>query len=239
MHRNDFESHVVKFNDMRYFETDPVSVVRRCSDKKDIEVMGMVCSWLALGNRDQIYKRCVFSYELMGEQPYAYVMGESWREYKDLRKNYYRMFFYEDFHDLMESLLNIYKIYDSIEDAVIDYIEHHKNAGYVEALTYLMKAKGIPKDCKSACKRLCLFLRWMVRRDGIVDIGIWQRLDPARLLIPLDVHVNNVARGCGLIKRMSSDMKAVEELTAHCREIYPEDPCAMDFALFGFGYTSK
>lgn len=239
MDKRYFDTYILKFNDMRYFNTDPVAVVRRCVEKKDVEVMGMVCSWLALGNRDQIYKRCLFSYELMGGRPYDYVMSECWREYKASGKNYYRMFFYADFHDLMESLLAVYRQYDSLEDAVIEQLDTGKYAGYLEALTSLVKARGIPKDCKSACKRLCLFLRWMVRCDGVVDLGIWRRLDPAALLIPLDVHVNNVARMNGLITRTASDMKAVEELTAYCRTLYPDDPCVMDFALFGLGYTAK
>ena len=78
----------------------------------------------------------------------------------------------------------------------------------------------------------------MIRRDGIVDLGVWQKLNPADLLIPLDVHVNRVAREHGLLIRPSADMRAVEELTANCRKLYPHDPAIMDFALFGAGYNS-
>ena len=109
---------------------------------------------------------------------------------------------------------------------------------YLNALISLFNANGIPKDRKSACKRLCLFLRWMIRRDGIVDLGVWRKFSPADLLIPLDVHVNRVARQHGLLTRTSADMRAVEELTAHCRALYPHDPAIMDFALFGAGFNA-
>ena len=77
----------------------------------------------------------------------------------------------------------------------------------------------------------------MIRRDGIVDLGVWRQLDPAFLLIPLDVHVNRVAREYGLLTRPSADMRSVQELTQKCKELYPHDPVIMDFALFGAGYN--
>ena len=229
---------IAEYNDMRYFATDPVAVVRRCKEKRDIEVMGIVCSWLALGNRNQIFKKCCMAYELMSGKPYDYVVSEQWRQYKDSNINFYRMFFYRDFHDLMQSLYSVYQQYTTLEEAII---KKNEELGikkeYLSALISLLHANGIPKDSKSACKRLCLFLRWMIRRDGIVDLGVWRQLDPAFLLIPLDVHVNRVAREYGLLTRPSADMRSVQELTQKCKELYPHDPAIMDFALFGAGYN--
>ena len=237
---NNWEKLIAEYNNMRYFATDPVAVVRRCTTQRDIEVMGIVCSWLALGNRNQIFKKCCMAYDLMAAKPYEYLMSYQWREYKDSDINFYRMFFYRDFHDLMQSLYNVYQQYDTLEEAII---VRNEELGirneYLSALISLLHANGIPCNTKSACKRLCLFLRWMIRRDGIVDLGVWQQLNPADLLIPLDVHVNRVARQQGLLIRTSADMRAVEELTANCRLFYPDDPAIMDFALFGIGYTSK
>ena len=88
-----WEDFIKEYNDMRYFATDPVAVVRRCTEQRDIEVMGVICSWLALGNRNQIFKKCCFAYELMPGKPYDYLMSEEWRRYKDSRVNFYRMFF--------------------------------------------------------------------------------------------------------------------------------------------------
>ena len=237
---NNWEKLIAEYNNMRYFATDPVAVVRRCTTQRDIEVMGIVCSWLALGNRNQIFKKCCMAYDLMAAKPYEYLMSCQWREYKDSDINFYRMFFYRDFHDLMQSLYNVYQQYDTLEEAII---ERNEKLGirneYLSALISLLHANGIPCNTKSACKRLCLFLRWMIRRDGIVDLGVWQQLDPADLLIPLDVHVNRVARQQGLLTRTSADMRAVQELTVNCKKLYPDDPAIMDFALFGVGYNSE
>ena len=234
-----WEKLIAEYNDMRYFSTDPVAVVRRCTEQRDIEVMGIVCAWLALGNRNQIFKKCCMAYDLMSGKPYDYVMSEQWRQYKDSNINFYRIFFYRDFHDLMQSLYNVYQHHNTLEDAII---MRNEELGirneYLNALISLFNANGIPKDRKSACKRLCLFLRWMIRCDGIVDLGVWRKFSPADLLIPLDVHVNRVAREHGLLTRTSADMRAVEELTAHCRALYPHDPAIMDFALFGAGFNA-
>ena len=239
-----WEKLIAEYNDMRYFSTDPVAVVRRCTEQCDIEVMGIVCSWLALGNRNQIFKKCCMAYGLMFGKPYDYVMSEQWRQYKDSNINFYRIFFYRDFHDLMQSLYNVYQHHNTLEDAIVGTQRAESNdpqgakINILESLISLFNANGIPKDRKSACKRLCLFLRWMIRRDGIVDLGVWRKFSPADLLIPLDVHVNRVAREHGLLTRTSADMRAVEELTAHCRALYPHDPAIMDFALFGAGYNA-
>lgn len=244
-----WEQLIAEYNDMRYFATDPVAVVKQCNEQKDIEVMGIVCSWLAYGNRNQIYKKCCMAYDLMTGKPYDYVMSCQWREYKDSDKNFYRLFFYRDFHDLMQSLYNVYQQHATLEEAVlatlvgtrraVSYDPQGAKTRILESLISFFNANGIPQNTKSACKRLCLFLRWMVRRDGIVDLGVWTKFSPADLLIPLDVHVNRVARQHGLLTRTSADMRAVEELTANCRKLYPHDPAIMDFALFGAGYTSK
>lgn len=235
-----WEKLITEYNDMRYFATDPVAVVKRCREQKDVEVMGIVCSWLAYGNRNQIFKKCCMAYDLMSGKPHDYLMSEQWREHKDSDVNFYRLFFYRDFHDLMQSLYNVYQQYDTLEDAII---MRNEELGvrneYLTALISLLRANGIPQNTTSACKRLCLFLRWMVRHDGIVDLGVWTKLNPADLHIPLDVHVNRVAREHGLLTRPSADMRAVQQLTQKCKELYPHDPAIMDFALFGIGYTSK
>ena len=244
-----WEKLIAEYNDMRYFATDPVAVVKRCKEQKDIEVMGIVCSWLAYGNRNQIYKKCCMAYDLMSAKPYDYVMSGQWREYKDSDKNFYRLFFYCDFHDLMQSLYNVYQQHATLEEALfatlvgtrraVSYDPQGAKTRILESLISFFNANGIPQNTKSACKRLCLFLRWMVRRDGIVDLGVWTKFSPADLLIPLDVHVNRVAHQHGLLTRTSADMRAVLELTQKCKELFPHDPTIMDFALFGAGYTSK
>ena len=228
-----------KYNNLQYFTTDPVAVVRMCKEKTDIEIMAVVCSWLAYGNRQQIFKKCNFAYTLMNGEPYNFLMSGNWQQYKTDNNSFYRLFKFSDFYDLMNSLYSIYTKYNDIESFINSYQENNTEADYLDALIAGIKANGIPKDKKSACKRLCLMLRWLVRDDNKIDLGIWKSLSKTKLYIPLDVHVNRVSRNLGLLKRNASDFKAVQELTENCRKYYPEDPTIMDFALFGSGFTEK
>jgi uncharacterized protein (TIGR02757 family) len=227
------------YNNLKYFTTDPVAVVRMCKEKADIEIMAVVCSWLAYGNRQQIFKKCNFAYTLMNGKPYNYLLSEDWQQYKTDNNSFYRLFKFSDFYNLMNSLYSIYTKYNDLESYINDFTNKNTEADYLDALIAAMKANGIPKDKKSACKRLCLMLRWLIRDDNNVDLGIWKSLSKTKLYIPLDVHVNRVSRQLGLLKRNASDFKAVQELTENCRKYYPEDPTIMDFALFGSGFTEK
>jgi uncharacterized protein (TIGR02757 family) len=227
------------YNNLKYFTTDPVAVVRMCKEKADIEIMAVVCSWLAYGNRQQIFKKCNFAYTLMNGKPYNYLLSKDWQQYKTDNNSFYRLFKFSDFYNLMNSLYSIYTKYNDLESYINDFTNKNTEADYLDALIAAMKANGIPKDKKSACKRLCLMLRWLIRDDNNVDLGIWKSLSKTKLYIPLDVHVNRVSRQLGLLKRNASDFKAVQELTENCRKYYPEDPTIMDFALFGSGFTEK
>jgi uncharacterized protein (TIGR02757 family) len=228
-----------KYNNLKYFTTDPVAVVRMCKEKTDIEIMAVICSWLAYGNRQQIFKKCNFAYTLMNDEPYNYLMSGGWQQYKTDNNSFYRLFKFSDFYNLMNSLYSIYTKYNDLESYINDFTNKNTEADYLDALIAGIKANGIPKDKKSACKRLCLMLRWLVRDDNKIDLGIWKSLSKTKLYIPLDVHVNRVSRNLGLLKRNASDFKAVQELTENCRKYYPEDPTIMDFALFGSGFTGK
>ena len=224
---------------MKYFTTDPVAVVRMCTEKKDIEIMAVVCSWLAYGNRLQINKKCHFAYDLMGGKPYNYLLSKKWQTYKTDNNSFYRLFKFSDFYNLMNSLYNIYTEHSDLEDYINKFLSKNCEADYLDALITGIKAGGIPKNKESACKRLCLMLRWLIRDDEKVDLGIWKSLSKTKLYIPLDVHVNRVSRELGLLKRNATDFKAVKELTQNCSIYYPEDPTIMDFALFGSGYTKE
>ncbi len=210
-----------------------------CKEKADIEIMAVVCSWLAYGNRQQIFKKCNFAYTLMNGKPYNYLLSKDWQQYKTDNNSFYRLFKFSDFYNLMNSLYSIYTKYNDLESYINDFTNKNTDADYLDALIAAMKANGIPKDKKSACKRLCLMLRWLIRDDNNVDLGIWKSLSKTKLYIPLDVHVNRVSRQLGLLKRNASDFKAVQELTENCRKYYPEDPTIMDFALFGSGFTER
>ena len=96
----------------------------------------------------------------------------------------------------------------------------------------------IPKDTQSACKRVCMFLRWMVRKSD-VDLGLWNFIPTSQLLIPLDTHVARISRNLGLLKRNSNDLKAVVELTNNLKQFDENDPVKYDFALFGYGVNEN
>lgn len=231
-----------KYNDAGFFKEDPIAVVRMLYDKKtdvrDIEILGVVASWVSFGNRKQIFKKCGELYRLMDGSPYRYLLSQQWRCFENCSKdNLYRMFVFSDFYALMNSLYSVYSKYDSLQDAVFE-----NSAGtedYLSAIIKLLPVKGIPKDTSSACKRLCLFLRWMVRTDGKVDLGVWKRLSPEKLIIPLDVHVHNIAKLLDFTGRKQPDMKTALEITDECRLMFPSDPVVMDYALFGVGYDEK
>ena len=175
----------------------------------------------------------------MNGEPYNYLMSGNWQQYKTDNNSFYRLFKFSDFYNLMNSLYSIYTKYNNLELYINDFTNKNTEADYLDALITGIKANGIPKDKKSACKRLCLMLRWLIRDDNKVDLGIWKSLSKTKLYIPLDVHVNRVSRSLGLLKRNASDFKAVQELTENCKKYYPEDPTIMDFALFGSGFTEK
>lgn len=222
-----------KYNTMDYFQGDPVEVVHRCANKRNIEVMGVVCSWLAFGNRKLIHKKCEETWEMMEGKPFDYVMSEKWRKMSGDGGCYYRMLRKNDFAELMGRLKEVYEMHESLEDAVCEGLSgDYSTEELIGALCKTLRANGIPKDTKSACKRLALFLRWMVRDDGKVDFGIWKKIDKKKLLMPMDVHVVKVAREKGLLERTTVDMKAALALTEECRKYFPDDPVAMDFALF-------
>lgn len=236
MTTENIKSLIDKYEDRKFFEKDPVSFLWKYKDKRDIEVAAVICSTLAFGNRQQIYKACEKTLAIMGNSPYKYIMEKLNYEFSDDVHCWYRMLKMYHFYDLCRRLRYAYKQHEDLESAIKWGIDE-LNYDYIESIIDLFKdINGIPKDTKSCCKRLCLMLRWLVRQNSPVDVGIWKSLDQSKLLIPCDVHVLNKARELGYIKRKSNDMKTCIELTNKCRELVPSDPASIDFALFGMGY---
>lgn len=228
----DIKSLISKYEDKKFFANDPVSLLWRYKDKRDIEIAAVICSTLAFGNRNQIYKACEKTLTLMGDSPFKYIMNGIW---KDGNQCWYRMLKWNDFYSICDRLLRIYLTNKDLEDIVSVNVELGDSP--IEAIVDILgDLNGFPKDTKSPCKRLNLMLRWLVRPNSPIDVGIWDSLDQSKLLIPCDVHVLNKARELGYLTRKSNDMKACIELTNKCREIMPDDPASVDFALFGMGY---
>ena len=237
-----------KYEQPEFIKDDPIQFPLRYHDIKDIEIVGFIASWLAYGNRKVILKTCEELLKVMSGysvSPYDFIINGKYiqmsRQY-GITKSLYRFYTYADFYDLCDSLRNIYKHHSTIEDALFSKLQHNLLAvAPVQALIDLFpnEVKGVPKDTHSACKRLCMFMRWMARKNSPVDIGVWERFDQRFLLIPLDTHVARIGRELGLITAKRDNMNTVLELTTACREVFPLDPCKCDFALFGYGVTHK
>lgn len=223
------------YNTAEFIPADPVSFPHRFSEKKDIEISGFLTAWIAYGNRKQILKRANEVHDDMEGKPYEFITKQGYNIYKEKEGSFYRFFKYSDLYEICHRLNAVYTNYKDMEQAV--------NATDHDAITALQKLfdgiNGIPYTTQSACKRLAMFLRWMIRRDKIVDFGIWQSMDPTDLLIPLDTHVFKMAKRLGMTKRSQADRKAAEEITSALRTIWNDDPCKGDFALFGYGVNEK
>ena len=234
------------YNTKKFIEDDPIEFPHRYTDRLDIEVSAFISSWIAFGMRSQIRKKAGLLHSVMTDGPYAWIMSDDEHKLKAIEqlrataattKNTnvcYRFFTYDDYLMLCGRLKSIYSKYKSLEDA----LPEAEGANAINKLQYLFRGiAGIPKlNGDSACKRLAMFLRWMVRADGIVDFGLWRtHVTPKDLIIPLDVHVYNSSRELGLITHTSVTMNAAIKITEALRKIFPDDPCAGDFALFGYG----
>lgn len=244
-----------KYETKDFIEADPIQFPRKfcidtdyagriMDDKRKVEISGVITAWLSYGNRKQIITTAESLHVLMGYTPYDYLMSEDWRCFMGSEARLYRFYTYGDFAELMERLYTIYSLYIDLEEAVIDgkfetaFVD--ENSSYITRLQTLFEGiSGIPELwSKSACKRLAMFLRWMIRRDSPVDMGIWERCQPEKLIIPLDTHVHQQALKMGITKRKSADMRTAKEITDYFNDIFPGDPAKGDFALFGYGVNN-
>lgn len=202
----------------------------------NVEISAVITSWLSYGNRMHIIDKAGMVDDLMSKSsPYEFIIGKKYISFNsDITM--YRFYKWSDFYRLCKRLDNIYKAYGSIDE----YLRNHNCDNALQNLINLFRGiKGFPSDSTSACKRLCMMLRWLVRQNSPVDIGIWSFLDQSRLLIPLDTHVHRIALELGLTSRKSADMKTAVEITETMKEIFPDDPSRGDFALFGYGIEHK
>jgi uncharacterized protein (TIGR02757 family) len=217
--------------------TDPIQIPKRYSEKRDIEIAAFVTSWLAYGNRKAFLSVLdKIDSQLFEGKPYEYILSGKWRTDKDAELNLYRFYKWVDFYNLCDVLHAIYTEYADMETCLCS----DKKLTASHALMHRFKdVKGIPSNGSSACKRLHMFLRWMVRQDSPVDFGIWNNFSPADLIIPLDTHVYRMALELGLTERKTADMKTAIEITTALKKIFPHDPCKADFALYGYGVNNK
>ncbi len=227
-------------NSCRFIPHDPVQFPRRYPHLQDAEIVALLTATIAWGRRSLILRDAERMLVKLGSSPYRYVLCGDFRTLG--QDNVHRTFFEQDLRYYLLGLKRIYERHESLNAFFL-----HKGCAHAwdvaEALASELlvanghsNAKCLPVHIQtSALKRINLVLRWMVRRDAIVDLGLWDFITPAQLYIPIDVHVATTARSLGLLKRCSIDRKAAEQLTALLRQLRPSDPVYYDFALFGLG----
>jgi uncharacterized protein (TIGR02757 family) len=239
---------VARFNTPAFIAADPISIPHRFSALQDREIMGFWASTLAWGQRKTIIQSANRLAELMDQAPYDFVCNHTEQDRSRFLTFKHRTFQATDTLWFLEFFQQYYKQNESLETAFSRHLSAADNtvekalAGFHRdffnhpfAPERTRKHVATPER-GSTCKRLNMFLRWMVRRDEAgVDFGVWRHIQPAQLLIPLDVHVDRIARRLGLLERRQTDWQAVLELTTRLREFDPDDPVKYDFALFGMG----
>lgn len=237
---------VARINNVNFIPKDPVQFPHRFEKLQDIEISGLVAAIIAWGKRTMICRDADHILTLMDNEPYAYVMDEGYEDL-DPEMNLHRTFFAKDLQYFLRGMHRIYKEYGSLDafSAAIRAGEDEAPAWKLVAeMQKIMSDVNNGATCSqclpvhlenTALKRINMALRWFVRDDGIVDLGVWKSIPKSKLYIPLDVHVGNVSRELGLITRKSNDRKSVDQLTAVLRTLRPDDPCIYDYALFGIG----
>jgi uncharacterized protein (TIGR02757 family) len=244
------EEKYLRFNNSSFISPDPVSIPHMFSDLRDREISGFLTATIAWGRRDLFLRNANELMDLMDHAPFDFLMSAGEEDFERFGNFIYRTFNGTDCKYFMSALRYLYGSYYSLEDIILEGMQ--ENGSLIDGLSWFRtRFFELPhnKRCEkhfadlrngAAGKRLNMFLRWMVRKDNHgVDFGIWKRIDPSILYIPLDLHSGNTARKLGLLKRKVNDWKAVEELTEVLRGFDPADPVKYDFALFGLGVNEK
>ncbi|RXK80922.1 TIGR02757 family protein [Filimonas effusa] len=243
-----FDAKVRQYNTPAFIKDDPVSIPHLFSKKQDIEIAGFLAALFAWGNRTIIINKSTELMKMMDMAPHSFILDPGVEGLKRLMTFKHRTFNATDLLYFAEFLRFHYSNNDSLESAFTrwgDDVEsmltgfHHYFFSLEDAPPRTRKHIATPYK-GSNCKRLNMFLRWMVRQDNCgVDFGIWKNISPASLICPVDLHVARVAKRFQLLERNQTDWKAALELTGYLRTLDAEDPAKYDFALFGLGVIEK
>ena len=228
-----------------FITSDPLQFPCRFKKHNDIEIAAFLTATIAWGRRDLILRSAQKMFDMMGESPYDFVISNTYKKLKPA--NIHRTFFTEDLKYFCRGFKHCYTKYGNLEklfastpciwEAIALFRDEMAKANKGLYSKHISNPGSETKN-GSACKRLNLALRWLVR-GGPVDLGLWKLIRTSSLYIPLDVHVARTARKLGLLERKANDKNAVIELTERLREFCPEDPVKYDFALFGMGISSE
>ena len=245
---------VKQYNHIDFIEKDPISIPHLYTKQQDIEIAAFFAAIFAWGNRTTIIQKSKELLERMDNAPFEYCTQHQAKDLKKLIGFAHRTFNDRDLLYCIAFFKHHYANQKSLETAF--FMDQHSGkkiktvaAGLVNFKNYFFSLEDAPYRTKkhiaspenrSTCKRLNMFLRWMVRKDQHgVDFGLWKTIFPADLIIPIDVHVARVSRSFGLISRPQIDWLTALELTEYCRTLDARDPVKYDFALFSLGVTEK
>jgi uncharacterized protein (TIGR02757 family) len=241
------DSKVEQYNQPSFVKDDPVSIPHLFSKKQDIEIAGFFASVFAWGNRKTIINKSKELMQYMDMSPHAFCLNPDLRSLKRLDFKH-RTFNTTDLLYFVEFLKYHYQYNNSLEAAFTKWgsdveqmlIGFHHYFFSLEHVPPRTKKHIASPEKRSNCKRLNMFLRWMVRNDNKgVDFGIWKKIKPSQLICPVDVHVARVAKRFNLLHRRQVDWQAAVELTQYLQTLDANDPVKYDFALFGLGVIEK
>ena len=243
--KNELDKLVEQYENESFIKDDPVQFIHKYKNKKDIELAGFISSLLAYGSRQQFIKKLNILFDNIAQnEPLNFIRNFEPEIIGDFN---YRFGKPSDFVMIFKILKRLYTESEGLEDlfsygfkqnkmfeTVVDYFYSRADNSVGQGFYHMIPN---PRN-GGAMKRMCMFLRWMVRK-GPVDLGIWNFITPEQLYIPLDVHVARVSRQMGLLKRNANDFKSVIELTENLKKLCPQDPVKYDFAMFGYGVNNK
>lgn len=216
---------------------DPSWFMHQVAGEANQEVMGFLAACFSYGNRHAINARVQFFLDSSQGDVYNWVReGLCLSAVPDVDRSFYRLQRYHHVNQLLRGLVAMLGDYGTMGG----YVSSQGCTTAMQAIELLTgyfahydTAHLVPVNAKSSCKRLCMFLRWMVRDGSPVDLGIWPFIDKKSLIMPLDTHVLQEARRLGLIKTKAATMSTALRLTERLRRVFPHDPLKADFALFG------
>lgn len=228
-----------------FIESDPVSIPHLFASKEDIEVSGFLTATISWGNRKAIIQSAYRWMQIMDFSPFDFVMQHSPADLKKIKRFYYRTFQPDDAVFFIRLIRRAYEDFGSLENVFFpkdnkqqleDGLRNFRNF-FLSCHPPLRTRKHFPDIDKGAtAKRMCMYFRWMTRRcEKGIDFGIWKRIKPKDLYIPLDVHTHRALTHLGILEGKNPGWKDVGKTTEYFRKLCEDDPCRYDFALFGLG----
>lgn len=232
-----------KYETKDFIKNDPISFVHQAYGEKNQETIGFIASWFSYGNRKQFMPKINKILEYAEGEVYNWVkLGYYKNNIHSNNDCFYRLYSNKAVFDNLQVLQQLLIEHDSLKKFIAENSTDTLSA--IKSLCHYYNKNNnlgiIPQSTTSACKRLCMYLRWMVRENSPVDLGLWKTIIPINsLIMPLDTHVLNMAQQIGLLQSKNSSMKIAIELTEKLKEIFPDDPLKGDFALYGYSISQN